>query len=62
MLFCLASGDDWKRAGVTHATAHHLLVHGLIDRASTPASFELTPLGRRVAAVLFELPDDEQDG
>ena len=62
MLFCLASGGDWKRAGVTQATAHHLLVRGLIDPASTPASFELTPLGRRVAAVLFELPDDEQDG
>jgi hypothetical protein len=62
MLFCLAWGDDWGRAGVTHATAHHLLVQGLINPASTPASFELTALGRRVAAVLFELPDDEQDG
>jgi hypothetical protein len=62
MLFCLASGDDWQRAGVTHATAQHLLERGLIHRASTLARFELTPLGRRVAAVLFELPDDEQDG
>jgi hypothetical protein len=62
MLFCVASGYDWHRAGVTHATARHLLERGLINRASTLARFELTPLGRRVAAVLFELPDDEQDG
>jgi len=32
MLFCLASGTDWERAGVTHATAQQLLVRGLIDR------------------------------
>src|SRR5437660_9017666 len=30
-LFCLASGTDWERAGVTHATAQQLLVRGLID-------------------------------
>ena len=30
MLFCLASGTDWERAGVTHATPEHLLLRGLI--------------------------------
>jgi helix-turn-helix resolvase-like protein len=46
LLFCLTSGTDWERAGVTHATPQHLLLRGLIDRASTPARFKLTPLGR----------------
>src|SRR5215469_11866816 len=41
MLFCLASGTDWERAYVTHATAQHLLVRGLIDRTSTRARFKL---------------------
>jgi hypothetical protein len=62
MLFCLASGTDWERAGVTHATPQHLFVRGLIDRASTPARFKLTPLGRDVLAALLKPPVDEQDG
>jgi hypothetical protein len=28
LLFCLASGTDWERAGVTHSTAQHILVPG----------------------------------
>jgi hypothetical protein len=62
MLFCIASGTDWERAGVTHATPQHLLLRGLIDRASTPARFKLTPLGRDVLAALIKPPIDEQDG
>jgi hypothetical protein len=62
MLFCLASGTDWERAGVTHATPQHLLVRGLLNRASTPARFKLTPLGRDVLAALLKPPVDEQDG
>jgi hypothetical protein len=31
MLFCLASGADWERGGVTYATAQQLLVRGLIE-------------------------------
>jgi hypothetical protein len=54
MLFCLASATDWERAGVTHATAQHLLLRGLINRASTPARFKLTPLGRDVLAALLK--------
>jgi hypothetical protein len=61
MLFCLASGTDWERAGVTHATAQQLLVRGLIDRAATSARFKLTPLGRDVLAALLKPPVDEQD-
>jgi len=62
LLFCLASGTDWERAGVTHATAQHVLVRGLIDRATTPARFKLTPLGRDVLAALVKPPANEQDG
>jgi hypothetical protein len=62
MLFCLASGTDWERGGVTHATSQHLLLRGLIDRASTAARFKLTPLGRGVLAALIKPPIDEQDG
>jgi hypothetical protein len=62
MLFCLASGNDWRRAGVTEATAQHLLTSGLIVRARTPARFQLTTLGHNVLALLFKPPVDEQDG
>jgi hypothetical protein len=61
MLFCLASGTDWERY-VTHATALHLLVRGLIARDPGPARFKLTPLGRDVLAELLKQPVNEQDG
>jgi len=54
LLFCLASGTDWERAGVTHAMAQQVLVRGLIDRASGHARFKLTPLGRDVLAALLK--------
>jgi hypothetical protein len=61
MLFCLASGTDWERAGVTHATAQQLLVRGLIDRDQTARHFKLTPLGRDVLAALVNPPVNEQE-
>ena len=61
MLFCLASAAPWERAGVTHATPKHLLLRGLIDRASTSARFKLTPLGRDVLAALVKPPTDEHN-
>jgi hypothetical protein len=33
LLFCVASNTDWAKAGVTGATAQHLHVRGLIERA-----------------------------
>jgi hypothetical protein len=62
MLFCLASGTDWEHAGVTYATPQHLLLRGLIDRASTSARFKLTPLGRAVFDALVKPPVDEHNG
>jgi hypothetical protein len=60
MLFCLDSGTDWERY-VTHATALHLLIRGVIARDPGPARFKLTPLGRDVL-VLLKLPINERDG
>jgi hypothetical protein len=31
-LFCLASDTDWQKAGVTHDSAQHMMVRGLIER------------------------------
>jgi len=61
MLFCLSSGTDWERAGVTHATAQHPLVRGLIDRNQSAGRFRLTPLGCDVLAALIKPPVKEQD-
>jgi hypothetical protein len=35
LLFCLASGTEWAKAGVTGATATMRLVRGLVERDST---------------------------
>jgi hypothetical protein len=32
LLFCLASDADWQAASITHATAQHMMVRGLIGR------------------------------
>jgi hypothetical protein len=61
LLFCLASGTDWERAGVTQATAQQMLVRGLTDRDPSPARFKLTPLGRDVFVALLKPPVGEQD-
>ena len=53
MLFCLASDTDWQKAGVTHATAQHLMVRGLIDRGAAAGAYVLTDQGRAVLAALL---------
>jgi hypothetical protein len=54
LLFCLASGTDWVRAGVTQATAQHMLVRGLVERdPATVERFKLTLRGRAVLAALL---------
>jgi hypothetical protein len=35
LLFCLASDTDWQAASITHATAQHMMVRGLIERDRT---------------------------
>jgi hypothetical protein len=57
LLFCLASDTDWQRAGVTHATAQHMMVRGLIER-EVASRFVLTEQGRAVLATLLDRPNE----
>jgi hypothetical protein len=52
ILFYLASGTDWQKAGITHATAQHMMIRGLIDREGA-ASFVLTEEGCAVLSSLL---------
>jgi hypothetical protein len=51
-LFCLASDTDWQAASITHATAQHMMVRGLIER-QTAARYVLTEQGRAVLEALM---------
>jgi hypothetical protein len=52
LLFCLASGTDWVKAGVPTITVQHLLVRNLVDRDGTP-KLVLTEQGRAVLNALL---------
>jgi len=52
MLFCVASGTDWQKAGVTHMVAQQVLIRGLIDRRGAN-SYVLTDQGRIVLEALL---------
>src|SRR6266571_3477610 len=56
LLFCLASGTDWVRAGVNPSVAQHMLVRDLVARDQTGNRFVLTALGRAVLAALLRSP------
>jgi hypothetical protein len=53
ILFCLASGTDWQKAGITYTTAQHMMIRGLIDREGAAATFVLTDEGRAVLTSLL---------
>jgi hypothetical protein len=53
LLFCLASGTDWQKAGVTHATAQHMMIKCLVERQAA-GSYVLTDEGRAVLEALLE--------
>jgi hypothetical protein len=52
LLFCLASGTDWVKAGVPHSTAQHLFVRNLMERDHA-IQLALTDQGRAVLAALI---------
>ena len=52
LLFCVASGTEWARAGVTGATATAMVVKGLIERNSGD-ELALTKDGRAVLDALL---------
>ena len=53
LLFCLASDTDWQAASITHATAQHMMVRGLIERQAA-SRFALTEQERAVLAAMPE--------
>jgi hypothetical protein len=53
LLFCLASDTDRQKAGVTHATAQHMMVRGLIERDQAVSRFVPTKQGRAVLAAFL---------
>jgi hypothetical protein len=53
LLFCVASGTDWKRAGITDALLTSMVIKGLIAREPTGGLY-LTKEGRAVLAALLQ--------
>jgi hypothetical protein len=53
LLFCLASNTDWQ-SGITHATAQHLMIRGLIERDQAATRYALTEERRAVLAALLK--------
>jgi hypothetical protein len=53
LLFCLASDTDWQAASITHATAQHMMVRGLIERDRGAPRYTLTDQGRAVLAAVL---------
>jgi hypothetical protein len=54
LLFCLASGTDWLKAGVPTITVQHLLVRNLVDHEHA-TKFVLTDQRRAAFDVLLKL-------
>jgi hypothetical protein len=52
LLFCVASGTEWARAGVSGATATAMVVKGLIERDARD-DLTLTKEGRAVLDALL---------
>jgi hypothetical protein len=52
LLFCVASGTDWERAGITGAMVTTMMIKGLIGRKPTGGLY-LTQEGRAVLAALL---------
>jgi hypothetical protein len=54
LLFCVGSGTDWKRAGVTGETITTLVVRGLVERDAR-GHLALTDEGRAALRALLGL-------
>jgi hypothetical protein len=53
MLFCVASGTDWTRAGIRGAVARNMIVKNLLAHERKTNELVLTARGRAVLAVLL---------
>jgi hypothetical protein len=52
LLFCVASGTDWERAGIPRATVTTLVVRGLIER-DVAGGLTITNQGRAALMALL---------
>ena len=52
LLFCLASGTAWQKAGVTEKTAMAMVVKGMVDRDAV-GHLSLTKKGRDTLLALI---------
>ena len=52
LLFCVASGTDWQRAGVTGETVTAMIVKGLVER-DAGGHLALTERGRATLRALL---------
>jgi Mn-dependent DtxR family transcriptional regulator len=60
LLFCFASGTEWKRAGVTQSTVTAMIVrHGLIQRDPL-GRLSLTKQGRDTLDTLLQRRSSDQ--
>ena len=59
LLFCLAAGSDWVKAGVPAIIAQYLLVGNLVERDDS-TQLVLTEQGRAVLAALLSSPGSNQ--
>jgi len=60
LLFRLASGTDWQRAGIAALAAQQMMIRGLVEREGGAGAYVLTDEGRAVFAALIalrQLPD-----
>ena len=55
LLFCLATGTDWVRAGIPPSTAQVMLVRGLVERGQV-GQYRLTEQGQAVLDALLTRP------
>jgi hypothetical protein len=53
ILFCVASGTDWTRAGNGAATARNMIVKDLLAHERKPSRLVLTARGRAVLGALL---------
>jgi hypothetical protein len=52
LLFCVASGTEWERAGITGSAVTSAIVRGLLQR-DTLGQFSLTKQGRTALEALL---------
>jgi hypothetical protein len=57
LLFCVASGTDWERAGIPRATITTMVVRGLIER-DVAGGLTITKEGRALLRALLGHDDE----